>query len=129
MELNIRMNKFYILIISLCLLACGAKEEKVIGEIELLEKAQFEEVIQGDVLLVDVRTPAEYDAGFIPGAVNIDFKQDDFEQRMKHFDKDVPVAVYCAKGGRSAGAAEKLKALGFKKVYDLKGGYTNWNTP
>ncbi|MEM6814923.1 MAG: rhodanese-like domain-containing protein, partial [Bacteroidota bacterium] len=86
------------------------------------------EVISGDVLLVDVRTRPEYEKGFIEGAVNIDFKKSDFEKRMGHFDREMPVAVYCAKGGRSAEAAKKLQDMGFAKVYDLKGGYTAWTT-
>jgi rhodanese-related sulfurtransferase len=41
-------------------------------------------------------------------------------------DKNKPVLVYCAAGGRSASAAKDLKKAGFKKVYDLEGGYDAW---
>jgi phage shock protein E len=34
--------------------------------------------------------------------------------------------IYCAAGGRSAKAAALMQSLGFKKVYELKGGYRNW---
>lgn len=77
-------------------------------------------------MLVDVRTDGEYTAGFIKGAVNIDISADDFDRKMSHFDKNVPIAVYCAKGGRSASAAKKLKNLGFTQIYDLDGGFTAW---
>lgn len=120
-----RINTLLMVAIVL-LAACSGKEEKTAGEIKLVNTKEFSEIISQDVLLVDVRTAGEYDAGFIEGAVNIDYKQADFEKRMGYFDRSTPVAVYCAKGGRSAAAAEKLKALGFETVYDLEGGYTQW---
>lgn len=122
------MKRLFIILLGLILWTCTSQEEKTTGEVQLLNKVQFTEVISGDVLLVDVRTSAEYDQGFIEGAVNIDFKKSDFEKRMSHFDREMPVAVYCAKGGRSAGAGKKLQEMGFAKVYDLKGGYTGWTT-
>jgi len=64
--------------------------------------------------------------GPIPTARNIDFQHPSFVQIIEKFDKEVPTFVYCASGGRSASAYKKMKAIGFKEVYDLDGGITAW---
>lgn len=74
--------------------------------------------------LVDVRTPEEFDAGHIEGAVNIPLSQ--VEKRLAEFGpKDKPVVVYCRSGSRSASAARTLKASGYLQVQDL-GGMSRW---
>lgn len=89
---------------------------------------EFNKIIENDeVQLVDVRTPDEYDGGFIEAAINIDFMGDKFaENCIATLDKDKPVAIYCAAGGRSAKALEQLKAAGFKEVYELGVGYNGY---
>ena len=111
----------------LLLTSCGGSTSTEEPESKVLAPVEFAKVIEdSEVMLIDVRTPQEYEQGFIEGAVNIDIKADDFEKKIKHFDRDIPIAVYCAKGGRSGKAAEVFKKLGFQKVYDLEGGYTEW---
>ena len=78
------------------------------------------------VQLLDVRTPEEFKSGYIAGAKNLNFYDDDFAQQIAKLDKTKPVMVYCAKGGRSASAAEQLNQAGFSKVYDLTGGMYAW---
>lgn len=96
--------------------------------ITILDKAAFSDAISNkNVQLVDVRTPQEYQEGYIAHAINIDFfKQDDFVTKFNKLNKDEAVYVYCRSGNRSQKAARKLDSLGFKKIYDLKGGYLNW---
>ena len=78
--------------------------------------------------ILDVRTANEVAQGKIQGSLNIDyFKADFMEIAKSKLDKNKPVLVYCAAGGRSASAAKDLKKAGFKSVYDLEGGYDNWN--
>lgn len=79
-----------------------------------------------NIQLVDVRTEVEYKTGFIPNAINIDFLSPTFMEQISKLDKDRPILVYCEKGGRSAKCSETLKAAGFKKIYDLEGGYSKW---
>ncbi|MEZ0540936.1 rhodanese-like domain-containing protein [Fibrella arboris] len=78
--------------------------------------------------LIDVRTPAEYADGHLPNAVNINSQRDDFRQALAELDKSKPVFVYCLSGGRSKGAAEKLRELGYPTVYELQGGYLKWSS-
>lgn len=77
--------------------------------------------------LVDVRTPAEFAMGHIKRASNINFTDDDFEDgAKKKLDKTKPVFLYCFSGKRSADAANFLRTMGFKEVYDLNGGFAQW---
>lgn len=81
------------------------------------------------VQLVDVRTPAEFAAGHIPEAVNIDVRGENFESQVQTaLDKERPVAVYCRSGARSKTAAHALAAMGYR-VYELNKGFMNWNGP
>ncbi len=88
----------------------------------------FEAMLKSDttVQLVDVRTPGEFQSGYIAGAKLINIQDADFAQKISQLDKNRPVMVYCAVGGRSANAAGQFSKLGFTKVYDLKGGITAW---
>ena len=86
--------------------------------------------------IVDVREPAEFAAGHIPGAVNIPRGVLEFEidghpavngikdPALAH--REQPIAVYCRSGGRSALAAEALKRLGFADPLSLAGGFNAW---
>ena len=76
--------------------------------------------------LVDVRTPQEYEAGHIPGALNIDVKSTDFDTQVAKLNKKKPVAVYCRSGVRSRIAASKMAGMGFT-VYNLDKGINGWN--
>lgn len=76
--------------------------------------------------LLDVRQDWEFKKGHLENAENVDVMGDNFESRVASIPRDTPVYVYCYSGGRSAEAAEKLKAMGFKKVVNLTGGYAAW---
>jgi phage shock protein E len=91
-----------------------------------LSPLEFQEALSAEVVLIDVRTPGEYASGFIPGAVNIDFKSDDFGQRLDSLDKSRTYMLYCAGGGRSDRAAELMKEKEFKNVRSLEGGLSAW---
>lgn len=92
----------------------------------VLAPEDFEKVLKPSVQLIDVRTPDEYKAGRIGEAKNINFYDPDFKVQMEKLDKNKPVAIYCGVGGRSGKASAILNQLGFKKIYDLKGGITAW---
>ena len=95
----------------------------------ILNVADYKDVVIGkDVQLVDVRTPKEYEAGYIDDAINIDFmNQETFKQSFEKLDKNNPLYIYCRSGNRSQKSVPLLEALGFKEIYDLKGGYNAWS--
>ncbi len=75
-------------------------------------------------ILLDVRTPAEYASGHIPGAVNIPY--DELGKRPPSADKKALIIVYCRSGNRSGIAKKTLEAAGFVRVEDF-GGIGRWN--
>ena len=78
--------------------------------------------MEANAILVDVRTPEEFEEGHLPGAINIDWLAADFKSHWAEIGPSKKVYVYCQKGGRSARAAAALDSLGFE-VIDLTGGY------
>ncbi len=76
--------------------------------------------------LIDVRTPEEYNEGYITNAQNINFLAPTFSDAIKNLDKKKPVIVYCKSGRRSGKSIKKLLEAGFKEIYDLEGGFTKW---
>ena len=81
---------------------------------------------QAGVVVLDVRTEDEFDAGHIPGAVNIDFLDAGFADQVAKLDRQVTYLVHCAVGKRSLSACEKLAPLHFSKLYNLEGGLSAW---
>jgi rhodanese-related sulfurtransferase len=99
-----------------------------VDKFEILDYMDFKNQIVNNVQLIDVRTSEEFNAGHIEGAINIDFKNEEvFYQSFQRLDKKNPVYVYCRSGNRSKKSADKLLEMGFSKVFDLKGGYIDWN--
>lgn len=74
------------------------------------------------VTIVDVRTPAEFAAGHVQGAVNVDVRAADFAQQLDKLDKNGTYVVYCHSGNRSKTATDAMGAAGFTHVYNLQGG-------
>lgn len=92
--------------------------------------------LPGDAVLVDVREPAEFETGHLPGAINIPRGVLEFQVAAHpavacatdpalaiH---DRPIVLYCLTGGRAALAADNLQRMGFGQVRSLAGGITAW---
>lgn len=77
-------------------------------------------------LVLDVRTPEEYAAGHLPGAVNLDVGSPDFAARVAELDPALPYAVYCQSGNRSGVALQQLLDAGIGDAYHLAGGIGAW---
>lgn len=78
------------------------------------------------VVVLDIRTPGEFNTGRIAGAKNIDFQAPDFEQRIEGLDKSKSYLVHCASGGRSSHSLMVFKKHQFQSVYHLDGGIKAW---
>jgi len=100
--------------------ACNAQKS---NSVEF--KAAFEK--EKEAILIDVRTPEEFKSGAIEKAVNIDYNDPKFEEKIVHLDKKLPYYVYCLSGGRSSSAADFMRKQGYEKVVELKGGILAWN--
>lgn len=75
--------------------------------------------------ILDVRTEKEFEQGHLQDAVNFNWNDVDFTNKIKTLDKNKNIYVYCHSGRRSAKAAASLRAEGFK-VYELEGGLLKW---
>ena len=118
------MKKFFFILVMLCSFSSCAQETK---KIQLISQEEFAKLSTKEIQLLDVRTPQEYQQGYIEGAVLINFFDPDFVTKVStRFDKNKPLYIYCAVGGRSNKAAKKLISEGFESVYDLKGGFNKW---
>jgi len=118
------MKKIIILFtVAFALLSCYGQEKKV----ELVAPAAFDKKINEDKgQVIDVRTPKEYKAGHIEGAVNMHVYDKDFTTRLDSLDKNTTVYVYCKAGGRSAEAMQTMKEKGFIHIVELDGGTDAW---
>ena len=81
-----------------------------------------------DFVILDVRTAAEFSGGHIAGATNIDFYAPDFKDQVNKLNHDNRYLVYCRTGVRSAQATQIMLSLGFKNLWNLTGGITQWMT-
>ena len=113
------MKHLFFGIILMQVFACTAQKSNVVEF-----KAAFEK--EKDAILIDVRTPEEFKSGAIEKAVNIDYNDPKFEEKIVHLDKKLPYYVYCLSGGRSSSAADFMRKQGFEKVVELKGGILAW---
>lgn len=82
---------------------------------------EFVAAYQPDHLLIDARTPREYEASHLEGAINMNVLASDFRDLARELPKDQPVYIYCASGTRSGRAAGILEAMGFPAVYNVGG--------
>ncbi len=77
---------------------------------------------------LDIREPAEYEAGNIPNSIHIPRGVLEFQitDHPSFQDRDASIVIYCRSGGRSALAAKSLEKLGYTNTCSMAGGYTSW---
>lgn len=105
-------------------MSCNAQEKPNVTLIDWNEAKTA--MAKKDIVLVDVRTPEEYNSGTVEGAENIDFLDESFREKFSNYDKEKPVYIFCQSGNRSGKAANVLSEMGFEKIYDIEGGYRDW---
>lgn len=140
---NYSMQKVYIFLIAvLVLISAGCSqqvqstnaESPVVEEKVSVEKISFSDAHQmieqnqgkDDFVILDVRTPEEYETGCLKDAVNIDFNAPDFREKLEGLDKTKTYLVHCRSGKRSATAIKIMQESGFTNIYDLNGGIMAW---
>jgi phage shock protein E len=79
------------------------------------------------VTVLDVRTPEEFAAGHIEGAINIPVEYPDYIDRIGQLDPNATYAVYCRSGNRSQPAVAGLASIGINGVYELESGTIGWS--
>jgi rhodanese-related sulfurtransferase len=98
------------------------------AELETVSPESAATIIADDSseVILDIRTPEEFDQGIIEGAVNIDFYETSFADDLDGLDKDAHYVVYCRSGNRSEQAMDTFADLGFTNVTEIDGGIANW---
>lgn len=105
--------------------AVGETDEPAIRLVSPQEGAGIIEAESPVVL--DVRTPKEFDEGHVADAALIDFYEADFADRIAELDPDASYVVYCRSGNRSGQAVALMQELGFVDVADVDGGVVAWS--
>ena len=123
-------NIFGIIGLTLFFLFTACKDIGSAQEIEVISPQEVREAVYDSQAhqLVDVRTLEEFNEGHLKSAQNICVTDNDFAENISKLDKDKPVYLYCRSGKRSAAAAKIMKDLGFKEIYDMDGGFMNWES-
>ncbi len=94
-----------------------------------LKQEQWSEQLAKDdnAVILDVRTDAEFEEGYIPGAIQMDiYNGAEFVQKAQKLDPKKNYYVYCRSGGRSGQACMLLNSVGVKNAYNLAGGFMEW---
>ncbi|HZL35408.1 MAG TPA: rhodanese-like domain-containing protein [Tepidisphaeraceae bacterium] len=98
-----------------------ADDQSAVKKITL---AQFDKLREDKAnVVLDVRTPKEFAAGHVPGAVNIDWHSRAFKEKIGKLDKSRKYLVHCQSGTRSAAATKLMGTLGFADLNDFSGGW------
>ncbi len=106
--------------------ACGGAAT----DIQLVSPVAAADVLEDrapEVVLLDVRTPEEFNEAHVPDSVNIDFYAANFAAQLDELPKDVPYVVYCRSGNRSSSTMDIMRDLGFTEVWDVDGGIIAWS--
>ncbi|MDP4683578.1 MAG: rhodanese-like domain-containing protein [Crocinitomicaceae bacterium] len=125
-----RLFPIFILFLIFGTVSCASisQEETSAASYKNIQATEFSKLKSDpNTVIIDVRTPAETAAGVIEGAsLFVDYTASNFGTEINKLDKTKNYIVYCRSGGRSVGASEQMIAAGFKNVYNLEGGISNW---
>ena len=121
--MNIKINVIAFLLIASMALSCNSEAQKTNLDVAAFEAGIATQKVQ----LLDVRTAGEFENGHLKNALQADWtNMEQFKQRVKALDKDIPVYTYCLSGARSAAAVAWLQENGYT-AYNMEGGIKNWN--
>jgi rhodanese-related sulfurtransferase len=130
-HLIIRNTSLILITLLLSLTSCNnskqVEEPGIISQDVLLTDLDALVKEKPDILFLDVRTPEEISDGKIANAIEIDYRANDFEEKIDALDKNKSYIVYCRSGNRSKKAMAKMRDKKFKECYNLVGGYTSYS--
>jgi rhodanese-related sulfurtransferase len=131
--MKLRLKSFILSISLACLIGSACSNNKNPGVAKEFQFTNMKAVEAAKMLkenpkaiVLDIRTPAEFNEGHIPGAVNIDYKADSFESELEKLDRDATYVMHCRSGRRSANSFETFSKLGFKNIVHMYDGILGW---
>jgi len=113
---------------------CTGNETQTVTETQIIEVVTPQEAFNmiesnrnnPDFVIIDIRTPEGFAAGYIEGAINIDYYSATFEDELDSIDKNKMYLIYCQWGNRSGATLATMEGLKFMEVYDIKSGIEAW---
>ena len=111
------MTLVLVAVVATLIAGCGGGSSSSTSAVTKVDAGKAVAMLDSRVV-IDVRTPAEYAAGHIAGAQNIDVEASDFAAKIASLDKKASYLVYCRSGRRSAIAADQMAAAGFTDIVD-----------
>ena len=118
------MNRALLIFTLIFSISCSNKNTLVFEKIDILSLDKI--LNDTDIIILDVRTSEEINAGYIPNSTFIDYYDKNFENKINLIDTSKKIYTLCKSGGRSVQAAEILSKNGFRNVYNLEGGFMRW---
>lgn len=122
--------KILVILLGINSLGCNAQDQSKdeTSAIKEIHSAEAKSLLDnnGDIIILDVRTPREFEAGHIKGAKNINVADPDFRSQIESLPRDSTYLVYCRTGNRSRYPIKLMEEMNFKSVYHLKAGITEW---
>ena len=118
------MNRALLFLIIIFFISCSNKNTLVYEKTDILSLDKI--LNDTDIIILDVRTSEEINAGYIPNSTFIDYYDKNFENKINLIDRSKKIYTLCKSGGRSVKAAEILSKNGFRNVYNLEGGFMRW---
>ena len=115
------------------------KKQEVMGpnekyfSVDILPPKDAFELIQknkgnSNFVILDIRTPEEFRDGHIEGAVNVDFRSENFGKQIDRLDRNKTYFVYCRTGNRSYDALNLMGPIGFRSIVRLAGDINGWKS-
>lgn len=98
------------------------------SKVKAVKGKEAKELIKNekDLIILDIRTAMEVANGKIQGSKHMDIYSSDFRKKLDKLNREGKYLVYCASGGRSYSATKLMDKMGFKNIYELKGGYGSY---
>ena len=108
--------------------SCQAQQDQNITALSPKEASKLIETRTGDsdFIILDIRTPGEYQSGHLKDATMIDYYSKSFGDEIGRLDKEKSYLIYCRSGNRSARSMDLFKKLKFQKIYHLSSGINGW---
>jgi len=130
------LNSYITLVLVMSLIACNGQQSQqrdsstsgteVNAKMSSKPISIVDEIDLEQAILIDVRTPEEFNAGHIQKALNINFFDENFIEQIQELPTDKPLYIYCRSGKRSLNASKALSQLGLE-VVNLEGGFNAYS--
>jgi rhodanese-related sulfurtransferase len=129
-----KLTAFWIILLvaflAFILLSPSAQSDQQFTAVSPKEASALIEKNEGDsdFVILDIRTPGEYQSGHIENSIMIDFYSKTYAEEINRLDKGKTYLIHCRSGNRSRRSMALFKKLQFQKIYHLSSGINGWNS-